>query len=234
MIMPFDDTMAVILDDTYEVWPNCPNLILCERFVYFIQEPDPISAKFTRDNDVVLYFMSELLTRVHWKFYSEENADIKSILNTLKLEVLSDCKIAFSGIIPLDKEPKEDPLWKLAESFGATCQTQVNESTTHLIASVYGTKKTQYARRRQIPILHRAWLDLSTSCWHPLPEAPFTLDNIGQLDMFALLPTSLKRRLSSTSPSPYKKLKTESGNDSLESQSDSESESDFADLNSKE
>lgn len=221
-LLPFDDSMAVILDDTFEVWPNCDNLVLARRFIFFKDRVDPIEDKFSGDNDMLLFFISELLIEIHEEFYKSDVRDIKILLHEKRTQLLRGINIAFSGLIPLNENCHASELWQLATLFGANCREDLSEDVTHLLALREGTKKTKKAKKRGIPVLHSSWLVLSTAYWRLLPEAPFMLSHINSLDVRALLPVRLKRRISSPELETCKKLKTETESSS--------SDSDFNDL----
>jgi RNA polymerase II C-terminal domain phosphatase-like 3/4 len=53
--------------------------------------------------------------------------------------------LVFSRVIPLESNPRQHPLWQLAEQFGATCGEQCNETTTHVVATHGGTEKVRAA-----------------------------------------------------------------------------------------
>lgn len=50
-------------------------------------------------------------------------------------------RLVFTRVIPLEQEPSSHPLWRLAESFGATCSGTLDAATTHVIAGASGTEK---------------------------------------------------------------------------------------------
>ncbi|CAG9324329.1 unnamed protein product [Blepharisma stoltei] len=230
ILLPKDNTMVLILDDTHEVWPDSPNLVIADRFWYFYDELSDIDKKIMGENDHLLYFMKDLLANIHDSFYMQETADVKNILKQIQGNVLLGAKIAFSGMIPIDIQPEMHPLWQAAERYGAICQREVTEETTHLISDGSLTKKFKQAKRMNIPVLHRTWLSLSVSYWYWLPESQFTLENINNLDIRSLLPTSLMRQLSIGSPVPSKshtsgESESDSDSDLIDSKSDSSSSS---------
>jgi hypothetical protein len=57
------------------------------------------------------------------------------------LLLLPGVHLVFSRVIPLESNPRQHPLWQLAEQFGATCGEQCNETTTHVVATHGGTEK---------------------------------------------------------------------------------------------
>jgi RNA polymerase II C-terminal domain phosphatase-like 3/4 len=61
----------------------------------------------------------------------------------LLLLLLPGVHLVFSRVIPLESNPRQHPLWQLAEQFGATCGEQCNETTTHVVATHGGTEKVR-------------------------------------------------------------------------------------------
>lgn len=219
-LLPFDDCMAIILDDTADVWQNSPNLVIAERFVYFANETNELEKLYTGDNDVLLYFMQQLLTQVHYEFFKTEGGDVKDILARQKRSIFSGCKLLFSGLIPLETEPNTNTFWRVAEESGAECTTELDQSVTHVVAGRPGTNKVKHALKKGIRVVHFSWLLLSASYWHCLSEAGFDFSRVHRLDVRSLIPLPLKRKLSSPGGSPRKRTDSSS----------SSSDSDFADL----
>ena len=63
-------------------------------------------------------------------------ADVKLILASMRKQVLKDCVITFSGVVPLNVDPSRSPEWKLAERLGATCSKEfVAGYTTHVVTA---------------------------------------------------------------------------------------------------
>ena len=50
-------------------------------------------------------------------------------------------QLVFSRVIPLETNPRQHPLWVLAEQYGATCSQQCTPDTTHVVATHQGTEK---------------------------------------------------------------------------------------------
>ena len=220
MFLPFDDSMAVILDDTNEVWPNCDNLILAERFLAFRDSNDELTPKYSGNNDQYLRFVCELLKKVHHYFYEHSYLDVKIILKELKFEILKGCEIVLSVIANKNLPPEEDYYWNLAKNFGATCSLEITNKTTHVVAANIGTKKTKEAVSKRIPVLHLLWLQLSTSFWFRLPEDYFSFQNIKNFDISAISNIPISRRLlyKDEEQEVYKKFKSQSS----ESESDAQ------------
>ena len=58
-------------------------------------------------------------------------------------QVLAGVRLVFTRVIPLEQEPSSHPLWRLAESCGATCSGALDAGTTHVIAGASGTEKVR-------------------------------------------------------------------------------------------
>lgn len=54
--------------------------------------------------------MKDLLTNIHDQFYAKDNSDVKDILKQIQSNVLLGVKVAFSGIITVDRPPQEHPI----------------------------------------------------------------------------------------------------------------------------
>jgi hypothetical protein len=59
------------------------------------------------------------------------------------VQVLEGVELVFSRVIPLETNPRQHPLWLLAEQYGATCSEQCTEETTHVVAMTGGTEKVR-------------------------------------------------------------------------------------------
>ena len=105
------------------------------------------------DNDRDLVFLEKVLINLHSTFYEKmdqnlvQQADVRVILPSIKNKILRGVKILFSGVIPLGMDPKAHDMWRHATLFGATCETELNDQVTHVIASKTGTAKVNNARK---------------------------------------------------------------------------------------
>lgn len=215
ILLPTSDSMAAILDDTNEVWPDCENLVLAERFLYF-SDGVQYNHKIAGNNDWFLFYISDVFEKLHERFYSRLNSDVKQILRDLEKEVLEGCKIVLSGIICQDEVPENNFFWKIIEKFGGVCQKEITPETTHVVSKALGTKKTKIASKMGIHILSLTWLHLSTSYWVRFPEHYFTFDNIDSFDINSL---GNFMKLKKRGTEPEKKSRQQ---ESLESESESD------------
>lgn len=216
--------MAVILDDMYEMWVDfSENLIQVEPFVYFIDNIDSTSAKTSGDNDILLLWMAELLNTIHTEFYINSRTDVKEILSSLRSQVLIGHTLVFSKVFALDRKPSNQLLWQVAGKFGANCTEKIPQSEYILIASDKRTEKAKNTLRRNLPVLHRAWLERSIIYWCKMPEKLFTLDFIENLDKDFITPRAVigEKPGYNGVHSPQKKVKLqESSSESSESSVD--------------
>ena len=178
-LLPSDDSMVVILDDMEEVWPQCQNLVVADKFWYFGEKHEE-TMRFNAGNDVFLYYMSKLFLQVHHLFYSSPTS-VKDILQFIQSTLLQGCTLAFTGLFPLDEPPDSQPLWRSAVSHGAICVPDLDSTVTHLVAENNGTRKTKQARKRGVVVVHRLWLVLSLLYWEKLPCELFTFPNVETL-----------------------------------------------------
>jgi len=207
-LFPWDNTMVVVVDDREDVWVSngqpSPNLVKIEPFHYFdthrevnelpidrakvnvpkeeVPTPDEKEAK--PDSDTHLTHMLRILTKIHQKFYaSDSENDVKSIIRGMKKDVFHDCVFAFSGLIPINTKAKESEVWKLAESFGATCCDKFEKQVTHVLAVKPGTHKVNEALNSSETFLVNAnWLYESVKAWKRFDEFEFPLDNLPVLN----------------------------------------------------
>jgi hypothetical protein len=56
-------------------------------------------------------------------------------------QVLEGVQLVFSRVIPLETNPRQHPLWLLAEQYGATCCEACSDGTTHVVTMTGGTEK---------------------------------------------------------------------------------------------
>lgn len=92
------------------------------------------------DPDRILEVINKALTDVHDEFYrrvdeGESEPHVAIILPEIKQNVLKDCALVFSGVIPLHYRPQDASIWRMAASFGADCLEELTGKVTHLVAA---------------------------------------------------------------------------------------------------
>jgi hypothetical protein len=81
------------------------------------------------------------------------NPALKPCITALSLflfpQVLEGVHLVFSRVIPLETNPRQHPLWLLAEQYGATCSEQCTADTTHVVAMTGATEKVRSCHSQQ-------------------------------------------------------------------------------------
>lgn len=163
-LFPCDQSMVVVVDDRADVWQWSPNLLRVKPFHYFVGTGDinqPLGAndelqpvirarcKLNIDTDGDLVFLERILKETHQKFYQifdklksggekshiDSTADVRSILPAIKAKILRGMHILFSGVIPLNEDPRKNSYWINATMFGAICHLELSNEITHVISS---------------------------------------------------------------------------------------------------
>jgi RNA polymerase II subunit A-like phosphatase len=139
----------------------------------------PPQSQWPPPPDKCLPIILDVLCEVHRRFYSlhdsQKQGDVKSIISDMKREVLAGCRVVFSGFYPRETDPRKTQLGRLAETFGAVCQTDITQDTTHLIAKKNHTDKVKTAHAHQITIVTEHWLYASANQWKRAEEAVYFL-----------------------------------------------------------
>jgi len=125
-----DKDMAVIIDDTIDVWrDSLPNLLLTRRFV-----GDPM--------DDGLQLLCFKLMELHSGYYAGSDApawsptrSTSAVLSGLRATLLEGCVIAFTGLVADQSEETlaNQPLCSLVRLYGGVVTLDVDEAT-HLVA----------------------------------------------------------------------------------------------------
>lgn len=194
-IFPCGGSMAAVIDDREDVWANAedissvrrgepPDNLLLVRpyhwnpFLGFADVNNSSGTDYLRqsgdiehETDEQLEWTANVLKRLHEIYFSHDEPDrptVPTILSNLRREVLSECVVVFSGLVPLDTQQQKSstdskmprPLFvRYAENLGATVITSINESVTHVVANKDGTEKILAARRiKGCRIVKASWL----------------------------------------------------------------------------
>ena len=78
-------------------------------------------------------------------------------LHDIQKQILKDCTILFTRVIPKDIDPDSHPLWKMARKLGATCVEDIDERVTHIVASD-ATQKTKWGSDKGKFVVSPQWL----------------------------------------------------------------------------
>lgn len=100
------------------------------------------------------------------------------MLKTIRKEVLKGCKLVFSRVFPTASQAGNQHLWKMAESLGATCSTEVDPSVTHVVSTDSGTEKSRWAVKHSKFLVHPRWIEAANYLWQRQPEENFIVNQI--------------------------------------------------------
>ncbi|GAA6058884.1 hypothetical protein JCM10212_002828 [Sporobolomyces blumeae] len=133
-----------------------------------------------KDDDRELDRVYKILSEIHETFFREHEKDSPAatarIIPSMKRRTLESTHLVFSGLVALGSRPQDSEYWKLAETFGARCSTELRGSVTHLVANQPGTAKVHSARRNpRISIVYPQWLLDSIAHWTRLDEGPYLI-----------------------------------------------------------
>ena len=265
-IFPLNEHMAVIIDDRFDVWQDCPNLIRVTPYRFFLKTDDinaghlnnsfqgplqqqrspkisGIESCVTEDKDEELLLIGKILRDLYCAYYRSDkhlccsgssissstscssllssgssssssslassSVDIPSkqdssdgqgslnetnqrstidLLRDLKQQVLSGCRIVFSGInpissgdIPLDQS--QTFIWRYALEFGALVAQDLHSGITHLVAANAQTDKAETAKRMPgVAIVRQEWLYDSIARWQRQDERRYLLHPVCPVD----------------------------------------------------
>uniref|UniRef100_A0A7S3BWC3 protein-serine/threonine phosphatase n=1 Tax=Haptolina ericina TaxID=156174 RepID=A0A7S3BWC3_9EUKA len=179
-----DKRMALIVDDTIDVWQDdLANLFLIRRFV-------------GDASDDGLQRLSWQLQHVHQAYFARvgkfslddavyEPPDVREVLQSIRGSLLQGCHLALTGVVPDQSEDTLDqqPLCVLLKLYGAQLTLDITEAT-HLVARKKDgwTKSTKIRRALQRcqedAKLHAVWdhwlLD-SIVTWELQPERVYAI-----------------------------------------------------------
>lgn len=105
--------------------------------------------------------------------------DVKDILLSVKREIFSGCCFVFSGLLHQQSSFEEQEIWKLAREFGARCEYEIDDQTTHLISTRVDTEKALESKERGIPAVGPEWIYESCKKWEKLACEAFELEISG-------------------------------------------------------
>ncbi|KAJ1906154.1 CTD phosphatase Fcp1 [Coemansia sp. IMI 209127] len=157
------------------------------------EEGKPVRRPHLVDNDRELTTIQDVLVQLHKEYYTTLDPshemplpDVARILSMKKGVVLNGASLAFTAVFlinPGSPPPQRTDLWVWAQNFGARCELEVSDRTTHVIAGKPGTEKVHAARRLSnrarskggcSPIIvKKEWLLHSIYRWEWLDETPY-------------------------------------------------------------
>ena len=89
------------------------------------------------------------------------------------MEILQDCDIVFSNVFASKVWPREQPLWKFAESMGARCFNALTDSVTHVVANVPTTGKVKWAIENNKFVVTPQWIEVANYTWKRQKEEDY-------------------------------------------------------------
>ncbi|KAJ1756029.1 CTD phosphatase Fcp1 [Coemansia sp. RSA 1591] len=166
---------------------------------------------YLTDRDRELMILETVLIKIHSQYYEQLDQpstqslpDLADILSAEKQHVLRGMTIVFSAVFPIGAgalPPHQNELWWRAQSFGARCELEITDKTTHVVAGKPGTEKVHAARRKHartqtpeanVPIVVKPkWLMDSIFQWTAVDETAYlwypedkpTVDRFRELNM---------------------------------------------------
>uniref|UniRef100_A0A0N5AM47 RNA polymerase II subunit A C-terminal domain phosphatase n=1 Tax=Syphacia muris TaxID=451379 RepID=A0A0N5AM47_9BILA len=197
LLFPCGDQLITIIDDRPDVWEYSEALIQVKPYRYFKEIGDinaPLRLREDMGSDTIeelsvtdaedktLEYLAKILTKIHRSFYEQydeksEVLDVKKVISCLRRQVLKDCSIVLSGIVPIGVDPKRTEAFRLCVQFGATVTDSITEGTTHVIAARWGTSKVHEALKRgNVAIVNPKWLYACVERWEKADEAKYELE----------------------------------------------------------
>lgn len=86
----------------------------------------------------------------------------------------------FSGIFHKNLTFEEQEIWKLSREFGAECEYELSDTTTHLISNRIDTEKALESRERGIPAVKPEWIYECCRRWERVDYKEFRLEIVGR------------------------------------------------------
>ena len=158
-----------------------------------------------KDPDNFLLYLSDILERLHDRFYKEfdkmakgidvdeimniPTPDLKKVIPEMRHSVLKGTRILFTGVIPTNMPPHKNREWNTARAFGAIIHdrlvaglhssdpSKAFKATTHVIAGRPGTSKLREAKRLAgVKVVNPRWLWSCAEQWKLVNEKFFPLE----------------------------------------------------------
>ena len=173
------------------------------------------------DEDDYLFYLEEILVRIHKAFYSvydqmkssksgktssEEKPklpDLKTIIPYVKKKVLRGVNILFSGVFPTNSPPEKTRAYIVAKQLGANIHSQFvaktskedKNGTTHVVAARGGTTKVKQASKHKgVFIVNPEWLWCCVDRWEKVEERLFPLSENGSYPYSEDSPVSVEKK----------------------------------------
>eukprot|EP01025_Chloroclados_australasicus_P001614 TRINITY_DN10404_c0_g1_i1.p1 TRINITY_DN10404_c0_g1~~TRINITY_DN10404_c0_g1_i1.p1 ORF type:complete len:497 (-),score=55.33 TRINITY_DN10404_c0_g1_i1:109-1599(-) len=178
--------LVVILDDSEHVWEKYDkNLITIKRYFFF---NDDLASSNGRDGYLrkgtdeidgqgILFSISSTLTKIHDAFFNSKfkQEDVRKVIAEQQQKILNGLCILFTRVFPLASRVQDEKLWKMAESLGADCVTEIGEHVTHVVAGANGTEKARWGFETGKFVVSINWLVDCFYNWERVDESLYIL-----------------------------------------------------------
>ncbi|KAK7943908.1 FCP1-like phosphatase [Apiospora aurea] len=149
-----------------------------------------------RDDDNELACVEKHLTATHKQFYEKYDArrasrhrlqeitselipNVGVVLDYLKGQVLKNCTIVLTGIVPQGVDVMVSEIGLQIMSFGADLKRKPTSRTTHLVVSSARPRTDKVRKAARIPsikIVNQDWLAACLAEWRRVDETPYLMD----------------------------------------------------------
>ncbi|KAK8115563.1 FCP1-like phosphatase [Apiospora sp. TS-2023a] len=149
-----------------------------------------------RDDDNELSCVEQHLTATHKQFYQQYDArrasrhriqeitselipNVGAVLDYLKGQVLKNCTIVLTGIVPQGVDVMASEIGLQIMSFGADLKRKPTSRTTHLVVSSARPRTDKVRKAARIPsikIVNQDWLAACLAEWRRVDETPYLMD----------------------------------------------------------
>ena len=217
---------TIIVDDSPAVWPQFKaQLLVPRRYHYFPSsasrdaslppnfQPHLSVGQDELSEDGQLHALLTALKAIHAHYFDvalPESPDgasnpphVSASVRAVRRRVLADHTLVFSHIIPLEQQrtPEAHSAWCLASELGATIQSSVGPSVTHVVAGSDHTDKVRWARSKGVHAVSIDWLASCGYLWRAADEEGMDVSAIG-VAKAGQPAKSLKLAAESTLPPP--------------------------------
>ena len=79
--------------------------------------------------------------------------DVRQVCEQLRSEVLANCRLVLSGVVPNNMRPDDHRFVKNAKLLGAQISQHIEPDTTHLVCTRIGTSKYREALKKGITVI---------------------------------------------------------------------------------
>ena len=186
---------TLIIDDSPAVWPQQESQLLVPRRYHFfpssaardVSLPTGHKSHLTAADDEPaeagqLAALLAALRAIHAHYFStalgggamgvSDPPHVSESVRAVRRRVLAGANLVFSHVIPLEQQrsPESHAAYRLASELGATVQSNLDSSVTHLVAGSDQTDKVRWARHHKVPAVSIDWLASCGYLWRKADE----------------------------------------------------------------